>query len=142
MAGTPSTGANAPSVQEDVLLIVGGHFTPASLGPQAYEEIRNRARSRSGEYLDAFESLFLGSKFDALLQSRLLLPTLLELLADIEPVRVRTIAEQLLKQYDAVLVLYDEVKNKKALFDLLPEETVRQSQRLDERRIELRALVK
>jgi hypothetical protein len=129
-------------IRDDILTIVGGHFTPASLGPEAYQEILTRARAHAKEYIEEFESLFLGPNFDAINQSGLLLPLFLQLLADVEPERVKAVAERLLKQYNAVLAFHDAVTDRKALFQLLPDETVRLSQRLEDRRRELQELMK
>lgn len=132
----------AARIKDDVLTMIGGHFTPASLGPAGYEEILARARARANEYLDVFESLFLGPNFDAVHQSNLHLPVLLKSLADAAPERVNALAKQLLKQYDAVLAFHDAVTDRAALFQLLSEDMVRLSQRLDSRRMELRQLMR
>ena len=91
------------AIRDDVVLMTGGHFTGTALGPVAYDEILNRARASATDYLDLFEELFLGSRFDALAQSNFQLPMFLGLMADADPTRVRRVAETLLKQYDAVL---------------------------------------
>jgi hypothetical protein len=127
-------------IEDDIRTIVGGHFTPDALSPAVYDATLARARARPKEYLDAFEALFLGLNFDALIQSRLYLPTFLKLLAGADPARVRALAAALLKLYDSVMVTYDAARDKRALFALLPEETVRLLQRLEVRRVELRAL--
>lgn len=132
---------DAKEIDADILTIVGGNFTPVSLGPETYQAILDRAHARAKEYINRFEALFLGANFDALLQSRLHLPAFLELLADSEPNAVRATAASLLKQYDAVLVVYDEVKDKQALYDLLPEDSMRMFQRLESRRRSLQLLI-
>src|SRR5205807_2651911 len=109
-------------MENDIWTIVGGDFSPDSLGPERYEAMIARVRSRAGDYLNLLESLFLGPNFDAVMQSRLYLPSFLKLVADVEPERVRATAERLLKQINAVLVVYDNVTDKEALFKLLPEE--------------------
>lgn len=129
-------------MKKDIWAIVGGHFSPDSLGPEKYEAMVARVRSRAEDYLTLLESLFLGPNFDAAMQSRLYLSSFLQLVADIEPERVHTIVAQLLKQINAVLVVYDDVTDKEALFKLLPEETVNLSQRLNQRRIILQELLK
>lgn len=131
---------DAKGIQDDIMTIVGGNFTPVSLGVEGYEAVLRRARARAKDYLVVFETLFLGTNFDAMLQSRLHLPTFLELLADTEPEAVRMTAERLLKQYDAVLILYDQATDKPALFHLLPEDSMRLFQRLDSRRKSLQLL--
>jgi hypothetical protein len=134
--------ADIKSIEDDIHIIVGGNFTPDSLGPEVYHEILTRARSRAKEYIEVFESLFLGPNFDAIAQSRLHLPAFLKLLVDIEPDLVRAAADRLLKQYNAVLVVYDNARDRRALLELLPEETRRLSRRLERRRMGLQDLIK
>lgn len=129
------------AIRDDVVLMTGGHFTGTALGPVAYDEILNRARASATDYLDLFEELFLGSRFDALAQSNFQLPMFLGLMADADPTRVRRVAETLLKQYDAVLAFHDSVTDRAALHQLMPEDMVNMSFRLDARRAELRQLV-
>jgi hypothetical protein len=128
-------------IESDIRTIVQGNFTPDALGPEKYDQVIKRARAQPGEYVDVFERLYLGANFDALAQSRLYLPAFLKIIADRDPERAQAAARRLLKQYDAVLLVYDEVKYKPALFDLLPEETVRMLQSLEARRAELRSLI-
>ncbi len=128
------------SIQRDIRTMVGGNFTPDALGPEAYQGILTRARSHPDEYLREFEELFLGLNFDAVAQSRLHLPSFLELLQSRDPSRVRLTAKRLLKQYDAVLILYDAARDQTALLALVPEEMVRLVQRLNTRRTQLRLL--
>jgi hypothetical protein len=125
----------------DLLAIIGGSFTPASLGPQQYEEIRARARAGAAEYLDVFEALFLGERFDAMAQSALDLPGFLELVEDVEPQRVHDLAGRLLRQYDAVLAFHDAAQDREALLELMPSEARRMSLRMDDRRAALRRLL-
>lgn len=125
---------------QDVKLIVGGSFTPDSLGPDYFNNVIARVQADPGGYLDQFETLFLGDNFNALVQSRLHLPAFLRLLADLEPERVKTLINRLLQQYNAVLVIYDTAADKQALAALIPEETWHMSQRLHRRRLELQNL--
>jgi hypothetical protein len=127
-------------IEEDIELIVGGHFTPDAFGPEVYNAVIGRVKASSGKYLDAFESLFLSRNFDPVAQSELYLPTFLRLASAGSPERVKEDAGRLLKLYTAVLVVYDNAPDKEALFKLLPEEAVRLVQRLDTRRKELRPL--
>jgi hypothetical protein len=130
-----------PSVEDDLRVIVGGSFNPAALGPPPYEEILGRLRANPDAYLDAAEQQFLGSNFDADLQSRLHLPYLLQLVADLRPGRVRELAEQLLRQYDSVLVIHDAAADPHALATVLPDETMSLLHRLDDRRRALQELL-
>lgn len=125
---------------EDIYMVVGGNFTPDSLGPETYDALVARVQADPRGYLDRFEKLFLGQSFDALAQSRLHLPAFLRLLADVEPERVKGLASRLLHQYNAVLVLYDSASDKQALATVVPEETLRLSQRLHRRRLDLESL--
>ena len=67
-------------IEADVMLMVGGDFSPMALSPEGYNAVLLRARARVNDYLDAFERLFLGIKFDAPVHSRLHHPTFLSLL--------------------------------------------------------------
>jgi hypothetical protein len=128
-------------IERDILLIIGGDFTPASMGPDAFNQVLARARAQASEYLDAFERLFLGTKFDAQAQSRLYLPTFLGYLRESAPERVRTLAAHLLKLYEAVLVVFDQIPDKAELDRLLPSETANYLVRLNDRRLELKQLL-
>ena len=125
---------------EDIQLIVGGNFTPDSLGPEVYNNVVARVQADPDGYLDQFEMQFLGQNFDALTQSRLHIPTFLRLLADVAPDRVKDVSDRLLQQYNAVLVIYDSTDDKQALARIIPEETWHLSQRLYRRRLELQSL--
>jgi hypothetical protein len=128
------------SIDDDLMTMVGGGFTPASLGPEVYDEMLARARANVDAYLDRFEALFLGPAFDAKQQSSWQLPHVLGLLADAAPERVRSIAERLLRQYEAVLVVHDEA-DQQALAGVLPDEAMSLLYRLDDRRRELQRLL-
>jgi len=128
-------------IESDIWTIVGGDFNPDSLGQKRYESILSRAVARASEYISVFDSLFLGSNFDAMLQSNLYLPSFLEIVAESELDRTLLTAERLLKQYDAVLIAYDNTTDKTTLFTLVPDEIVSMYQRLDARRRELRRLI-
>jgi hypothetical protein len=134
-------GSAPATPRDDVLTIVGGSFTPASLGPDQYEAIVARARAHAAEYLREFESLFLGAGFDALLQSRLYLPTLLALLEQEEPQAVRELAARLARQYDAVLAFYDAAADRQAILAMVPEETAKMALRMEDRREDLRRIL-
>jgi hypothetical protein len=129
------------AIRQDILTMVGGHFTPQALGRPAYEEILARARANAGTYLEVFQQLFLGPHFDAVSQADLLIPTFLELLADAAPQEVQAVAELLLKQYNAVLAFHDAATDRAAFLQLLPEDTRRLSQRFASRRRELQTLI-
>lgn len=129
-------------MKEDILTVVGGDFSPDSIGPDKHAVTVSRIRSRAADYLDVFESLFLGVNFDAIAQAELYLPAFLKMVADIEPERVRNIAKQLAHQMDSVLVIHDAVKDKPALLAALPQETASLARRLEQRRIQLKNLMK
>lgn len=130
------------SIENDLLLVIGGNFTPDHLGPEAYAEVVARVRKQPEVFLSAFESLALGANFDALTLSRLHPVVLFKLLVSVAPGRVRQTVERLQKQLDAVLVVYDSASDKQALAQLLPESTMRLSQRLEQCRRELQELNK
>jgi hypothetical protein len=136
------TDTNQSDIQEDVLTMVGGHFSPKALGPDAYDEMLQRARSRANEYFDVFDSLFLGPKFDPISQSNLLLPLFLELMVVVAPERAKSSAQQLVKQYNAILTFHDSAKDQGAFRELLPEDSQRMLHRFASRRNELQELLK
>jgi hypothetical protein len=127
-------------IDADLMVMTGGGFTPASLGPEEYDKMLARARANADAYLDEFEQRFLGPRFDARQQSNLQLPHVLELLSDAAPERTRELAERLLRQYDAVLVVHDEA-DQQALATVLPDHAMSLLYRLDDRRRELQRLL-
>jgi hypothetical protein len=129
------------NTRDAVLTIVGGSFNSAALGPEAYEALAAEARKNATEYLDEFEALFLGDRFDPVKHSSLLLPVLLALLADTRPERVRELGDRLLRQYDSLLVIPDAMGDRSAVASQLPEDVARLWQRLEERRSELREIL-
>jgi hypothetical protein len=135
----PSPAPGTPL--SDLFAIVGGSFTPASLGPEQYEEIRARARANAPAYLDLFEALFLGERFDAMGQSSIDLPGFLALVAEGEPQRAHDLAGRLLRQYDAVLAFYDAAHDRDALLELMPSETRRMALRMEDRRAALKRVL-
>lgn len=130
------------SIENDLLLVISGNFTPDHLGPETYAEVVARVRKQPEDFLVTFESLALGTNFDALTLSRLHPVVLFKLLVGVAPDRVRQTVERLQKQLDAVLVVYDSAGDKQALAQLLPESTMRLSQRLEQCRRELLELNK
>ncbi len=132
---------NSEEMQKDIMTVVGGDFTPDSIGPDRYNATVARIRADAGSYLGVLESLFLGANFDAAAQSELYIPAFLKMVADLQPARVRSIAQQLVKQFDAVLILHDAVKDKEALFQAVPPETANLARRLEQRRLQLKNLI-
>lgn len=126
------------TIRDDILTMVGGHFNALSLGLPAYEEILARARENALDYLDEFQQIFLGERFDPMLQSSLYLPYFLGLMAPSQPEKVKAVADLLLKQYNAVLAFHDSVADRSALHQLLSEDMVRTSNRFESRRTELK----
>jgi hypothetical protein len=147
-AGTPQAAVQQQNpkimteIQSDIRQIVGGHFTPDALSPEIHGAIESRAKARAKDYLDLFDSMYLGVNFDAITQSELYLPSFLELVMPAARERARTSAAALLRMYDAVLVVYDHAMEKPALLRLLPDETQRLIERLNVRRIELHTLLR
>jgi hypothetical protein len=133
--------ANNDPISQDILTIVGGNFNPAAVGQEKYEATLTRIRSQAPAYLDAFEAMFLGTQFDPQAQSSLYLAAFLKSLQDVAPERVRTLAENLLKQYDAILVVFDQVANRSMLDQLLPSASADFLLRLNDRRDALRRLL-
>ena len=128
-------------VEEDIMLVVGGNFTPASVGPEEYARLRDKIQRRAKPYLDAFRTMFTGESFDPERQSGLFLAAFLDMLKDKRPDDVREIASMLLKQFGAILIPFDRIRDRRALDDVMDEETVNLLFRLDGRRNELKALL-
>ncbi len=127
-------------IESDIRTMIGGSFTQHSLAPPDYEAILGRARANADAYLDRFERDFLGVSFDAELHSNFHAEVLLRNLRDVAPERVRSLAAALKKQYDAVLVIYDQFPDKAMLDEVLPPRTANYLIRLSERRRELARL--
>ncbi|HEX2028736.1 MAG TPA: hypothetical protein VHF25_12150 [Nitriliruptorales bacterium] len=136
-------GAPPPpeQIDDDVAMIVGGHFTPDSIGPDAYAAVTDRVRAHPAAYLEAFERRFLGADFDPLAQSELYPAVLLEIVEGADPEAARATADRLLRHLDGALVLFDRAPDAQALTQVFDEDTVNLATRLDDRRRELRALL-
>jgi hypothetical protein len=139
MSAVPNVPAE--QIRKDIFQMVGGHFNGVSLGLDAYNEILERARAHAEAYLDLFADLFLGPNFNPIVQADLYLPLFLDYLKDVAPQRVKALAEQLLKQYDAVLAFHDAATDRNAMLQLLPEDVRNLSHRFEDRRRELRAVL-
>jgi hypothetical protein len=133
--------SNPETVKKDIQMIVGGHFTPAAIGPQDYEAVLSRMKSQPDAYLDAFEDAFVGAHFDPQAQSDLYVAGFLKYLREVAPERVRALAEHLLKQYNAVLVIFDQVADKSLLDKMLPGVSADFLLRLNDRREALQRLL-
>lgn len=128
-------------VNADVAMVVGGHFTPDSIGPDAHQDVVDRIQADPAAYLEAFESRFLGAGFDPLAQSELYPAVLLEIVEEADPDAARATADRMLRHLDGALLLVDRARDGAALADVLDEDSMRLATRLDDRRRELRALV-
>ena len=132
---------NADQIAQEVRSIVGGDFSSDSIGPDRYEAQVARVRERPAAYLDTFESLFLGANFDHELQSEIHPSALLRITAEVDPDRTRAIAAELLRRIDSIMMIHDQVEDRGALMDLLPEPAANMSRRLEQRRAQLRSLL-
>jgi hypothetical protein len=128
-------------IEKDILLIVGGDFSPDSVGPQRYKATVDRLRTAPDQYLDAVESMFLGINFNSEQQSEMSLPFLFDLISDLKPDRIRQISEKLIKHIDSTMILYDQAKDREALRSLLPSDAISLMQRLDIIRMQLRVFL-
>lgn len=137
----PEQPIESHQIEQDIRLMVSGKFAPDHIGPDEYKAVSKRALSNAAIYLDLCETLYFGPNFDAISHSNLRLPALLNFFADVEPVRVRELANQLLRQYNAVLVVYDSATDKNTLSQILPMEMMNLSIRLDRQREGLRRLI-
>ncbi len=108
-------------------------------------DILERIRDQPADYLEAFETLFLGMRFDALAHSKLDLAAFLQVVQESAPravrERVEEVASWLLKQYEAVLLIYEEAESGRTVLALVPDETARIVRRLHDRCFDLKRLV-
>jgi hypothetical protein len=134
--------SEAGDIERDVRTIVGGNFTPHALG-SGFTRILERLRAAPIAYLDAFERLFVLRDLDARTLSRLHLPSFLERMRTFSPERVKLLAERLVRKYDTALSIADHaIEQEMDLSEaLMPGETSRFVQRLNERRRTLRVLL-
>ncbi len=128
-------------IEENIMLAVGGNFHPAALGEDEIARVSAEFRQQPDAYLDAFRAMFLGDAFDPQRQSSLALSTALRILAEVRPEQVRAITASLLNQYDAVLILFDRLKDRAALDGVMEESDVNLLFRLNSQRLELRKLL-
>ncbi len=133
--------AEATDIDHDLAVIVGGHFTPDSIGPVAYDALVAKVRLRPGEYLDALERRYLGGRFDLAVHSELFVASLLRIVADLEPARTRDLAHRLTNQLDVALSSRDAATDVESFDEVLAPETARRLRRLEQRRATLRALL-
>jgi|SRR5882724_3888468 len=95
-----STGFDsAPTIQDDVRLIVSGSFNEDSLGTDRYRAILARLAAAPLEYLQAFRA-FVRERTDTTQLSTLHLPWFLTLLARSNPGAAREAARELLGEYE------------------------------------------
>jgi hypothetical protein len=127
------------TVQRDLNLVIGGGLNVDEIGPDAYDAVISRLRAHPEAYLAAVERDHLGASFDALTESGSHLIALFEVLSGVP--EAHRIAASMLRHFDAALLIYDRAESREALSSVLPEETVNQLARLDDRRRTLRALI-
>jgi hypothetical protein len=138
-----SPEATSSQITNDVRLLVGGNFSKDALGPR-YDQVLARARARPAEYLRVFESLYVSRPLNARAQSNLHLPFLLEVLRELEPVRVRQLASTLLTRYNSAAEVAEGVLEEEVAEDDTAEARPRRSSsmanRLRRRRNDLQRL--
>jgi hypothetical protein len=141
---TPAAGSPERSerqeIEADITLVVGGHFTPDALSPEVYGQLIAKLAARSRDYVAVFRWMFLGQAFDAVRASRLHLPTFLQLVAPREPEAAAETATDLLRQYDAVMIIPDELGGYDSVGPRLSEETARMLKRIEIQRAQLRSI--
>lgn len=136
-----SESLQTDQVERDLRIIVGGNFTPHALLGE-FRAILERLHAAPGAYLDAFERDYIARGLDARILSRLHVDAFLDRMRPFAPERVRTLAQQLLRQYDGALAVADHAREQDfALTEALPGQLSRFVQRLEEQRQTLRALV-
>src|SRR5262245_38374759 len=110
-------------IEQDITLMVQGSFTPDAVGPDRHREVLGRVRARPAQYFAAFETLYASPPIAPEVHSNLYLAVPLRVLAEADRARVQVLVRRLLKQYDTVLLVYDEARDKAAVLALLPDET-------------------
>lgn len=90
-------------VDQDISVIVGGHFSPDHIGPAAHQQIVHRVRAAPDQYLQAFERRFLRQGVNPLDLADLYLPAFLQLLADRAPQQTHAIASRLATVYSSAI---------------------------------------
>lgn len=84
-----------------VAVIVGGHFSPDSLGPE-YDQILAEVRAAPEEHLQAFEHLYLSPDSDTSGFADLHLPNLLSILRPVAPDATQRLGAQLAQRFAGV----------------------------------------
>lgn len=133
--------SDAPDLRSAIELLTDGHFSAKSAGPDAYQAVVETVRSHPDEALAEFTATFLGAAFDPQRHARVFPETLLKVLREVAPDRVRQVAESLLRHYDGVLLIYDRSADKEAVLANLPDDAKFAAVRLLQRRAQLRAMV-
>ena len=134
-----SPESTSSQIENDVRLIVGGNFSKDALG-RAYDAILARARARPANYLSVFERLFVSRRLAPSAHSNLHLPHMLEIVADLQPQRVRQLANALLRHYDSAMSVADSLVEEDGSLEALPPATSGMAKRLGRRRNTLRRL--
>jgi hypothetical protein len=91
------------TIRADIAIIVGGRFSPDSLGRKRYTDIVMRVREHIERYLDIAAPLYLGEAFDARTHCEIDLSRLFRMVRDAHPARVRHLARQLLAHVDGAI---------------------------------------
>lgn len=121
-------------IRADLRLILGGRFSPDSVGPEIYDDIVRRLREQAATYLDAFDHLLDDPEIPPQVLAEMRAPALLHLLRDAAPERVRESATRWLEGLDRA----PATRAAKMSFDAAPaadaEDEVRRQLRIEERR--------
>jgi hypothetical protein len=88
--------------ENDIQIVVGGHFSVAHIGPEQHEGIKRRIRAAPTAYLDVFEARILPLATHPRLSTWFPM-TFLELVDPDEADRLCRISEELVGRYEAVL---------------------------------------
>ncbi len=78
-----------------VWMVVGGKFTPDSIGPTEYDRVVAAIRAAPAAHLQAFRSLFLTGRPNADYLTDLHLPNFLKIVAPVAQAEVRKIAQMM-----------------------------------------------
>lgn len=79
-----TTNQATNQVDRDLATIVGGHFSPDHLGPDAYRQILDRVRANASGYAQAFTRRYI-TRLDPMRVADLYLPEFIRILAQHAP---------------------------------------------------------
>jgi hypothetical protein len=126
--------------QVELGIAIGGEFTPDSVGPARYAEIKAKLDADPRKYLAILESEYLKVPFNAMQFSSLYIPNFLQGCSTREPATSSRLAKYFLSQLNQTLFIYDLAGDKEKLQSSLTYDQQNTLKRLLERRELLNSL--